>query len=463
MMKNNFGKIRALIANSTVLILVLLVSSQVYGNKNVIVSKTDFCGDPIPSRVLFDDSDGIAAALSFRARKAIKRSYDLPRMGQDGSPLSNEEMASVMAWIAAKVTAERLSYCYQQSKVRGAGVPLTSNCPSGTEKNGQLCYPQCDEGYSGVGPVCWRTCPSGFTDIGAFCQKPAAEGRGAGYPWQFGDPLNLSGATSRCESVHGAGNCEQTGAIIYPKCKTGFRNVGANICSPVCPNGFNDTGTGCAKPSYGRGAGETLACPQGTEKNGLLCYKPCDNGYKGVGPVCWGGCPSQFPVECGVGCATSTEECVKDVKEKVVSVVQAAISLASLGTGSSASKMIDKFSEVTDAIENAQNTVEGIQTVIDLLEQVVNEFSGDFAAMTSDEINSQIDKTFSPRAALYIKKEWAKRHLRMTWKASTISAAKKIGSLVSIADPTGLSAVANAFANPICDDDTPFPEVEPLY
>lgn len=28
-------------------------------------------------------------------------------------------------------------------------------------------------------------------------------------------------------------------------------------------------------------------CPPGLEKNIGLCYRPCKEGYKGVGPVCW--------------------------------------------------------------------------------------------------------------------------------------------------------------------------------
>lgn len=40
--------------------------------------------------------------------------------------------------------------------------------------------------------------------------------------------------------------------------------------------------------SYGRGAGTVLdTCDPGWELDGALCYPTCDNGYTGVGPVCW--------------------------------------------------------------------------------------------------------------------------------------------------------------------------------
>jgi len=48
----------------------------------------------------------------------------------------------------------------------------------------------------------------------------------------------------------------------------------------------------CYRRSYGRGAGYPLnACPTNApDKNGLLCYPKCRDGYVGVGPVCWQDC-----------------------------------------------------------------------------------------------------------------------------------------------------------------------------
>lgn len=48
----------------------------------------------------------------------------------------------------------------------------------------------------------------------------------------------------------------------------------------------------CYKSSYGRGAGETLGCAAGLEKNGQLCYTPCRSGFGGAGPVCYSTCPA---------------------------------------------------------------------------------------------------------------------------------------------------------------------------
>lgn len=58
----------------------------------------------------------------------------------------------------------------------------------------------------------------------------------------------------------------------------------------------------CPAKSYGRGAGKPLhRCPEGTEKDGGLCYVKCRAGYKGVGPVCWAQCPEGY-TDYGAGC-----------------------------------------------------------------------------------------------------------------------------------------------------------------
>jgi len=52
---------------------------------------------------------------------------------------------------------------------------------------------------------------------------------------------------------------------------------------------------GCWKTAYGRGVGKPISvCRPNEEQNGLLCYPFCQEGYKGVGPVCWQNCPPSF-------------------------------------------------------------------------------------------------------------------------------------------------------------------------
>lgn len=253
------------------------------------------------------------------------------------SDMPQEDLNAIMYWIKNKATSARLPYCYRKSAGRGAGV-VGNGCPEGQIKdpNGALCYPKCRDGYYAVGPVCWQSCPGGFRDDGAYCAKPAEYGRGAGYPWKAGDkPFNYDKAKERCEKENPQG-CERDGLIYYPKCREGFHMVGCCTCSPNCPPDFGaDIGVSCTKKNYPNGAGTVLTCPAGTERDATggpagLCYPKCDPGYHGIGPVCWQNCDPGW-AECGVGCAQSSLDCATTTIDQVASVLTLAANIATLG------------------------------------------------------------------------------------------------------------------------------------
>ena len=437
------------------------------------------------------------------------------------APLNPNQMSQLMQYIAVKVSAIRVPYCYRRSETRGAGKPLSNQCAPGLEKNGALCYPKCRASFKGAGPVCWEQCAPGFNDIGAFCQKPKPYGRGGGYPWKIGDkPFNLDGARKRCTTANRQG-CEKNGAIIYPKCRAGFHAAGSNICSPNCPAGQADTGTGCRKNSYGRTAGQPLACQPGmqqgrkTERSGLLCYPICKNrDYKGVGPVCWQQCPSQQSVGCGFGCSIDKGTCASVVSDQVLSPIMAVVSLATLGSAAAANaaaktakaglggaaavakagKGVSKISQtalkVKKLIRSAKAwstiAVGGTKNMQKLVKagkmikigkkyfkagKIVNaeiklfqtEFSRDFAKQTSPEIDAEIRRRFGPRGAEYVRQEWARNHLTLMFEADAWATAKNVISLASIADPTGISSVVNAYMHPICKSSAVFPNINKLH
>ena len=62
----------------------------------------------------------------------------------------------------------------------------------------------------------------------------------------------------------------------------------------------------CWRRTYGRGVGYPLnACPPDQpDKSGLLCYPKCQDGYIGVGPVCWEDCGNLTAV--GIFCVGAT-------------------------------------------------------------------------------------------------------------------------------------------------------------
>lgn len=206
--------------------------------------------------------------------------------------------ACVATWAAdSDASDSNEDGCWLAAYGRGVGQAISA-CGTGEEKDGLLCYPDCQTGYTGVGPVCWQTCPSGFTDTGLDCLKPSSYGRGAGYPlWDEG----------KCNSENSQG-CEKSGLLWYPNCDANFHAVGCCVCSPDCPNDMDDIGVSCAKASYGRTAGTPLGCPAGQVEDASLCYPPCDNDFNGIGPVCWGNCPTGF-TPCGALCLNDGETC----------------------------------------------------------------------------------------------------------------------------------------------------------
>ncbi|PNW88830.1 hypothetical protein CHLRE_01g047200v5 [Chlamydomonas reinhardtii] len=216
----------------------------------------------------------------------ITRQFGLPAVGARASILLTKKHTESDFRVTLVINGQ--SYCVGVTG-RGVGRPI-STCPPGTvqDPHGLLCYPPCRSGFTMVGPVCWQSsCPAGFGTTPVDCTKPAAYGRGGGYPWKFGDGLNLDAAMRRCLSDNPSTGCEQSGAIIYPKCRSGFKPFGCCICSPQCPGGMTDSGVSCLKQSYGNGAGFPLGCAPGEEQSGGLCYPSCKAGFVGVGPVCW--------------------------------------------------------------------------------------------------------------------------------------------------------------------------------
>jgi len=202
---------------------------------------------------------------------------------------------------ATPTTADSNStMCWRNTYGRGVGVPIYA-CPSGQEKDGLLCYPLCKDGFYGVGPVCWAHCAAGFTDEGALCGK---------------DGSIVPADNSQCPWYDVCGLVEAKGC---------------SHCSD--PTAHND-GCTCridpqvyAKDSYGRGAGYPLGCGNQQYDAGL-CYNYCNTNFTGVGPVCWGVCPSTVNFEEGALCCDSAAGCdqkVDDLAKAVLTALAAAI------------------------------------------------------------------------------------------------------------------------------------------
>lgn len=352
--------------------------------------------------------------------------------------------------------------CWRDSYGRGVGT-IPGTCELYQEKSGLLCYPKCKKGYTGVAFVCWQDCPPGFKDHGAFCAKPGPYGRGAGFPWKFGDKaFSLKGAKKRCEKRHGS--CEKNGAIYYPKCKKGFHPVGCCVCSPDCPPGMKDIGVSCAKKSYTRST-HTPNCGPGKEYDAGLCYKKCKPGYEGVGPVCWGSCPPSHPVNCGASCARSSGECASAVTDQVVSVVDVAATIAtSVATGGAgtaaktAARTAGKAAvKVSTKAAVRQSARQGLRKAAGKLQktsraqirQSLRKLRGEARRKGKREADQLSDERLEKLAE-------ALDNARTAAELGTEPPTDAL-EVLEMVDPTGLVAVVQAYNKPICNAPTPAP------
>ncbi len=246
----------------------------------------------------------------------------------------------LLALLAGSLQAQTdNSFCWMRSFTRPT-TGTTGACAPGTSKEGALCYTTCQAGYESTpgALVCEQTCPAGYTDLPGTCTKPA-DIDSAGYPWQLGDiPLGSNGCyngmLSRCKQANPNVGCYLSGLIAYPNCPANYHKNGDLICTANCPSGMKgDGGVFCSKQEYGRKVTVPSTCATGTDLDGALCYPSCGNGYTGVGPVCWGNCPSDHSYRCGAACAVSQSACQAAVGNMVLSTAGVALNVASMALG----------------------------------------------------------------------------------------------------------------------------------
>jgi hypothetical protein len=341
-------------------------------------------------------------------------------------------------------------FCWSETIGRGVGK-VPTECSSSQDKDAGLCYAKCPSGYAGVGPVCWQSCPNGFRDDGAFCAKPEAYGRGAGYPWKFGDALNDDGMISRCEAANGRGNCEKDGAIFYPRCKANFHKVGCCICSPDCPSGMADMGVSCTKKTSTRGAGTVPNCESGKDYDLGLCYDPCGKGAdgvgaKGVGPMCWSDGPPGW-VQCGMGWAIDDAACKRSMTEQVLTVVDATLSTALLiGTvGASAAESSVWRKAAWTAFKEI-----GKEEIKKAAKKVAVETAVNTAVTTAADVG--IHSSGDTIDYLWQVGELEEKGASMTQIEKNHAIAQITLNSITWLDPTGFVGVVAAYTKPICKD-----------
>jgi hypothetical protein len=327
----------------------------------------------------------------------------------------------VGAFSAAALGAED-DFCWKDSYGRGAGT-IPTDAGSGRVAIGALSYSQCPANTKRVGFDCHSVCPSGLRDDGLFC-RATEYGRGVGYPWKFGDrAFSLDGARERCAAENPQG-CEKNGEIIYPKCKPGYRPFGSNICRPT---NFSCAAVGlnkgidlsCAK-KITIGDPKPFMCKSDLQTDAGLCYPGCRTSYEGIGPVCWGQCPTGY-VSCGAGCATSATFCAEIIVDQVTSTLSLAANVASLGSSGGATA--------------AARTAEGATRTAKLV-----------ASLKASAKAVQASPKFK---AVKDTKEGIDFAMKMNEVANSTTDEEVLRAMAGF-DPTGISQVINAYGRRVC-------------
>ncbi|MFK7772512.1 MAG: hypothetical protein AB8F94_10240 [Saprospiraceae bacterium] len=341
-------------------------------------------------------------------------------------------------------------FCWRETYGRGVGS-IPTICQNGMQMDAGLCYKLCKTGYYGIGPICYKSgVPDGFRDDGLYLAKSAPYGRGGGYPWLIGDPpFKNTGQMTRCEKDHGKGNCEQDGALVYPKCKENHVKQGCCICSPECPPGYQDIGVSCKKPSYGRGVGVVpTGCANGGQYNAGLCYQKCKNNYVGIGPVCWEvTCPNVSGkqwIDCGAGCAKTGGDCATAIIDMATTPLIAILNIAGMivtggGSGAATAGTGAAVTATTTTGKVIKYTNKAIQGGVKISKAIIE---NDLIGKAQQLLNGK------PMPAH--QRKGIKEYASMAYDASRTTTFDW-RDFTSI-DPTGLANVAAAYANPLCRD-----------
>ncbi len=390
---------------------------------------------------------------------------------------SKTDEIALLKWMSSVTADAKVEYCWKQSHPRYT-EGLTS-CPSGSEKNGELCYPICRDGYYGNGPVCQQNCPSGFRDDNlTTCWKPSAYVRPAGtiphvscpssHPNKQGvgaaawcdngpraDFWNLStcSATISCD-----GDKDLIGGLCITRCRDGYEGDGTSLgCGSKCPPGMTNTGIlSCAKGNYGRGAGSPMKCRDGLIHNGAgLCFEPCPPGYtasSNADPVCWSPCPSNQPIACGAGCASSQTKCAEETWNMIEAVGEMAMNIVTLGETS-------EFTVAKNSLKTAVKAGDKIAAKA-AAKQMVKELATGWENITAKIVAKKLKERFKEDAIKWIAKEYATMLLKEQ-KQEGFST-DDLWDLAGL-DPTGIAEVVHAFYKPVCSRDNPFPNVTALH
>lgn len=341
----------------------------------------------------------------------------------------------------------------------GAKKRCEKDNSQGCEQNGLLYYPKCKANFHAVGCcVCSPDCPGGLTDTGTDCAKKSY-GRGAGSP------------ITTCRD-----GLERGGLLCYPKCKSGFYGEGP-VCYQNCPTSQPEgCAAGCAVDKSTCGvttavmvysvfnAAYSLATLGSAAKANINEIKalrgsalPASALKGGTGAAAAARLTAQ---RADAGRLTKLYNSLKGGGNLAINKATAAAERAKAFAGEEVVENLAKTKNTLTQVNKARNIyTKSARLVFSYSDQ----YAKNFAALTSPEIDREINSRFGPIGARQVKMEWARVNLSLMMGAKDIETAQTVLSLISFVDPTGLFGVASAFTQPLCGLDTPFPSVTVRY
>jgi len=208
------------------------------------------------------------------------------------------------------------------------------------------------------------------------------------------------------------------------------------------------------KDRKNRGSGKVpKGCPSDRPSlQGGLCYKPCDDPSFpiAIGPVCWQSCKASknYQIGCGAGCADSKKTCGNKITDQALSVIGAILGAVTEGAGA------EMMSGIT-VIKTAAQVADKLATAIDkgtlIIQNGANVVSSFVEKYNAD---SDLDKAASNAAGIPTglnDDEVDQSKFADATQAAMEEAMTAVADLmVCMGDPTGVCAIIQAFADPIC-------------
>ena len=169
-----------------------------------------------------------------------------------------------------------------------------------------------------------------------------------------------------------------------------------------------------------------MDCEDGLEYDAGLCYKKCDSGFYGVGPVCWANTPASW-IACGMGAAANAQACAETVFDQVTSIGNMALNIATAGASKVASMTKDAAADLKKQFENLKK----IANVNEKVQDVITKGQGKFPVTEAGKSTAEI----------------LKADLNTVTSEDIVRVSSQISALV---DPSGASDVIATYTYPKC-------------